>query len=259
MLDFQQIKAQYPEQLQGFERALLREYLQYKILQGLFESKLASRISFLGGTALRIIYGNYRFSEDIDLDHFGLSWENFEDLIADVVRLLELEGFNVEVSRVAKAAFHCTIKIPDILYQHGISPLQEEKIRIQIDTAAQGYDYKPDIKILNKFDVFTQIRVTPVSLLLSQKIYAAVNRKRPKGRDFYDITFLLAQTMPDYDFLNLKMEIDSPEKLRQWVLGKIEDYDFDGLAEDVGHFLLRQNEQQRVVLFKSFWEQVNLG
>jgi len=55
------------------------------------------------------------------------------------------------------------------------------------------------------------------------------------------------------------MEIDSPEKLRQWVLGIIEDYDFDALAEDVGHFLLRQNEQQRVILFKSFWEQVNLG
>jgi len=259
MLDFQQIKAQYPEQLQGFERALLREYLQYKILQGLFESKLASMVSFLGGTALRIIYGNNRFSEDIDLDHFDLQWDEFEALVGYAVRLLELEGFMVEASQVEKGAFHCTIKVPEILFEQGISPLQEEKVCIRVDTAAQGYDYQPEIKILNKFDVFTQIRVTPVSLLLSQKIFAAVNRKRAKGRDFYDITFLLAQTTPDYDFLNLKMEIDSPEKLRQWVLGIIEDYDFDALAEDVGHFLLRQNEQQRVILFKSFWEQVNLG
>ena len=73
MLDFEQIKKQYSPQLQGFQRAILREYLQYKILQAVFESKQASRLSFLGGTALRIIHRNTRFSEDNGLDNFGLS------------------------------------------------------------------------------------------------------------------------------------------------------------------------------------------
>ncbi len=258
MLDFEQIKAQYPEQLQGFERALLREYLQYKILQGLFESKFASRISFLGGTALRIIYSNNRFSEDIDLDHFGLRWEEFEDLVGDAVRLLELEGFNVDVNRVEKAAFHCTIKFPDILYEHGISPLQEEKIRIQIDTVAQEYDYQPDVKILNKFDVFTQVRVTPLSLLLSQKIYAAVNRKRPKGRDFYDITFLFGLTKPDFSFIHQKLGVSAPGELREMVLTKVASYDFNTLAEDVAPFLMNRGQKKRVQQFIMFWKQVEL-
>ena len=36
MLDFQQIRDQYPPELQPFEKGILREYLQYKILQGDF-------------------------------------------------------------------------------------------------------------------------------------------------------------------------------------------------------------------------------
>ena len=66
MLDLQQIKNEYSEPLQGYERAIVREYLQYKILQAIFESKHASHLSFLGGTALRIVHGNSRFSEDIE-------------------------------------------------------------------------------------------------------------------------------------------------------------------------------------------------
>jgi len=258
MLDFKQIKMQYPESLQGFERAILREYMQYKILQGLFDSNLASWISFLGGTALRIVFGNHRFSEDIDLDHFGLRSDDFKILIENVIRLLELEGFNVEVSQTAEAAFHCLIKFPEILFEYGISPLPEEKIRIKIDTVAQDYEYEPEIKIINKFDVFTQIRVTPMSLLLSQKIYIAVNRKRAKGRDFYDISFLLAQTTPDYSFLKTKMEINSPEKLREWMLSQIKGYDFGALAEDVAPFLINQEDVKRVKMFKEFWKQVEL-
>jgi predicted nucleotidyltransferase component of viral defense system len=55
--------------------------LQHKILQAIFESTLASKLSFLGGTALRIVHGNSHFSEDINPDKFGLSWEAFGELI----------------------------------------------------------------------------------------------------------------------------------------------------------------------------------
>ncbi len=178
MLDFQQIKDQYPENMQRFERAILREYLQYKVLQAIFDSKHSSKLAFLGGTALRIVYGNNRFSEDIDLDNFGLSWSEFEDVIQKVKRFLELEGFEIEVRNIAKGAYRCYLRIPALLYEQNLSPFQQEKILIQVDTTAQGYKYEPEIKILNKFDVFTEIRVTPLDILLSQKIYTAVNRKK---------------------------------------------------------------------------------
>jgi len=258
MLDLQQIKQEYPESLQGYERAIVREYLQFKILQAIFESTQASKLSFLGGTALRIIHGNSRFSEDIDLDNFGLSWQAFGELIQKVKLFLELEGFLVETSLVAKDAFHCDLRFPKLLYDQGLSPHQQEKILIQLDTAAQGYPYSPEVRILNKFDVFTEIRVTPLSILLSQKIYTAVNRKRPKGRDFYDITFLFSKTKPDFGFIKQKMGISSPESLREELLLKIEAFDFDALADDVAPFLISKEQVKRVVKFREFWKQVQL-
>ena len=258
MLDLQQIKNEYPEPLQGYERAIVREYLQYKILQAVFESAQASQLSFLGGTALRIVHGNSRFSEDIDLDNFGLSWQAFGELIQRVKLFLELEGFLVETSMVAKDAFHCDLRFPKPLYEQGLSPHQQEKILIQLDTVAQGFPYSPEVRILNKFDVFTEIRVTPSSVLLSQKIYTAVNRKRLKGRDFYDITFLLSKTRPDFGFINQKMGIASPEGLREELLLRIEALDFDALAEDVGPFLIAKDQVKRVVKFREFWKQVDL-
>ncbi|MBU1256289.1 nucleotidyl transferase AbiEii/AbiGii toxin family protein, partial [Patescibacteria group bacterium] len=198
MLDFKQIRDQYPDKLHVFGKALLREFLQYKILQAIFEGKMADKLVFLGGTALRIIHGNNRFSEDIDLDNFGLTWQEFGEMIKGVERLLRLEGFEVETRNVSKGAYRCYIKFPSLLYQQKLSPYKEEKILIQVDTAGQGFEYEPEIRILNKFDVFTEIRVTPMDILLSQKIYTAVSRKRIKGRDFYDISFLMGLTKPNY-------------------------------------------------------------
>jgi len=258
MLDLQQIKHGYPELLQGYDRALVREYLQCKILQAIFDSTHASKLSFLGGTALRIVHGNSRFSEDIDLDNFGLSWQAFGELVQKVKLFLELEGLLVETSMVVKDAFHCDLKFPKLLYEQGLSPHQQEKILIQLDTIAQGYTYIPDVKILNKFDVFTEIRVTPLNVLLSQKIFTALNRKRPKGRDFYDITFLLSKTKPDFGFIKQKMGVTSPESLREKLLLKVEEFEFDTLAQDVAPFLITKEQVKRVVKFREYWKQAEL-
>lgn len=259
MLEFQQIKEQYPENLQRFERSILREYLQYKILQAIFDSKHASRLSFLGGTALRIVYGNTRFSEDIDLDNLGLSWQEFEEVIQKVSRFLSLEGFEVEIKNVKKGAYHCNLRFPELLYEQGLSPLPGEKILIQVDTTAQGFEYQPEVVLLNKFDVFAEIRVTPLDILLSQKIFTAVNRKRPKGRDFYDITFLASRTKPDYGFLSQKLGIETEIQLKEEIKSRIANYDFKAISNDVAPFLMNQNEIKRVEKFREFWEQINLG
>ena len=71
MLDLAQIQAQYPVTLRPFGRFILREYLQHKLLQLIYDSPLGARFIFLGGTCLRIVHGNRRFSEDLDFDNTG--------------------------------------------------------------------------------------------------------------------------------------------------------------------------------------------
>lgn len=43
MISLNQIEQHYPENLRGFKRNILREYLQYKILEVIFNSRLALR------------------------------------------------------------------------------------------------------------------------------------------------------------------------------------------------------------------------
>lgn len=258
MLSLKQILENYPVDMRGFEEEILREYLQYKLLQGIFNLRESNQFNFIGGTAIRIIFGSDRFSEDIDFDNFGLSWEKFNHIMENTRNFLILEGFSVETTFTNKGAFHCAVRFPNILSQYGLPSQRDQKIHIRVDTTAQGVDYVPELQVINKFDVFSGIRVPPVDILLSMKIVAALSRKRPKGRDFFDITFLLGQTQPNYSFLNQKKGIGTSELLREAMFQRIDPLDFDALANDVSPFLIRKGDVNRVKLFKTYWEQAVL-
>ncbi|MBI2427113.1 MAG: nucleotidyl transferase AbiEii/AbiGii toxin family protein [Candidatus Kerfeldbacteria bacterium] len=258
MLTLEQIEQQYPDNLRAFKRPLLREYLQYKILEVIFASEYATKLSFLGGTALRIVYGNNRFSEDIDFDNFGLEDHEFDAVAQKVKAGLEAEGFKVEIDIVGKEAYRCNVRFPNLLFDSGLSSHQEEKIRIQIDSLAHGFAYQPERKILNKFDVFTEIFVTPQDVLLSQKISAAVSRKRAKGRDFYDIVFLLSFTKPNYPYLQQKIGVGEPEALRARMITLADTLDLIDLARDVEPFLFHPSDSKKIELFRDFMKQATL-
>ena len=256
MLNLNQIKKYYPEYLQPFEKHILREYIQYKILEIVYSSKQSAKLSFLGGTALRLIYNNNRFSEDLDFDNFNLSKKEFIQLTKDVKQGLEKQGFIIEIKQIFKGAFRCYIKIPEILFMNQISDLKDEKITIQIDTVPHNFKYLPNKKIINKFDVFTSILVTPLDIILSQKIYALFNRKRIKGRDIYDILFLWPQASPNYQYLKEKINIDNKENLKKKLLAFCEKINLKELTQDLKPFLFKSEDSKRVRMFKNFIEQI---
>lgn len=258
MLNLSQIEQYYPEKLRVFRKNILREYLQYKILEIIFDLPLANQLSFLGGTALRIIYGNPRFSEDLDFDNFGLSQKDFLFLADKIRNGLEKQGYLVEIRNVFKGAYRCYIKLPGILFDNQLSKIKEQKIMIQIDTAAHQFDYLPDKKILNKFDVFTQILVTPLDILLSQKIYAVLNRRRPKGRDFFDIIFLLQKTKPNYKYLQEKIGIDNSQELKEKLVKHSANLNFNIIIKDLEPFLFNPSDSQKIKLFPKYIQQVEL-
>ena len=258
MLTLEQIQQQYPENLRVFKRGLLREYLQYKILEIIFASEYVGRISFLGGTALRLIYGNLRFSEDLDFDNFGITEQEFKNLSEKIKIGLELQGLKAEMKVAGKNAYRCNIRLPEILFANKLSAYQEEKILIQVDSFAHNFRYKPDKKNLNKFGMFLEVFVTPTDILLSQKIYASLGRKRAKGRDFYDIVFLLAFTKPNYEYLKEKVGIDNPKELKEKFLLLDGGFDFEELARDVEPFLFSPSDSKRVKLFIDYIKQAEL-
>lgn len=258
MLNLSTIEKYYPVNERPFKKSILREYLQYKILEIIFNSKIGQELAFLGGTNLRIVHGNSRFSEDLDFDNFGLTEEQFASLISEVKKGLELQGYKVGIKNVFKGAYRSYIRMPNILFNNDMSNMQEEKILIQIDTVPHAFDYTRDLKILNKFDVFTQIYTTPLDILLSQKIYAAINRSRAKGRDFFDIVFLLPQTNPNYEYLEKKLGIKNGQELKEALVSKTVNFDFNELAKDVEPFLVSPGDSKKVKMFIPYIQSVEL-
>ena len=216
-----------------------------------------------GGTCLRLVHQNTRFSEDLDFDNFNLGSEDFKNLSSIIAKALEKEGYEVEIRNVLRGAFHCYIRFPELLYKEGLSGHREEKILIQLDTQRnaaqpQHFNFEPERHILNKFDVFTEILTTPPDILLAQKFYAILNRPRPKGRDFFNVTFLLGKTKPNYDYLTLKVGIDSSQKLKLAILDRCSQIDMAEMAKDVAPFLFDAKDEKRVKLFVEYIRQVAL-
>jgi len=256
MISLDQILAQYPQNFRHFKESILKEYLQYKILNSIFNSAYAPKMAFLGGTALRIIYESTRFSEDLDFDNFNLSHDEFMDLGKIIKADLILEGLQIEIVTITKNAYRIKIRIPQLLFDSGLSAMKEQKILIQVDTIAQNFKYTPDKPFLNKFDVFTQINAVPKDLLFSQKIYASVNRKRPMGRDFFDIVFLHGiQAKPNFEYLKKNIGIDNQKKLKKYLLEKTTALNFEALAKDVEPLLFDSRDKKKVMFFREFIKQ----
>lgn len=252
MLELNQIESFYPEAVRVFKKNILREYLQYKILEIIFESKYANRLALMGGTSIRIIYGSHRFSEDLDFDNFNLTKEQFENMSAIVQDKLALEGYAVEIRNVFKTAFHRYIGVLSILYESGISQHRDEKLMVRLDTQPQGIEYESDKTIINKFDVFTRINVVPEDVLLSQKILAILDRKRTMGRDVFDTIFLFGRTTPNYDYLRFKANIANMSELKEMLLSKCSKLDFDRLSRDVEPFLINPGDSKKILLFREY-------
>ncbi len=251
MLTLDQIRPFYPEQLHPYSKFLLREYLQFKILEIVYESPYGAGLCFLGGTCLRIVHENQRFSEDLDFDNLSLTEADFAKVASLIEQELTKEGFETELKTVMKGAWHCYIKFPSLLFDEGLSGHREETILIQLDTEPQHFVFEPERTLLNRFDVFTTILTTPLPLLMAQKMYAVVNRKRNKGRDFYDLVFLMSRNIqPNYEYLDLKLTVSDAKSLKKVILEKCQMLDMEEMAKDVEPFLFKPMDRNKVIHFE---------
>src|SRR5690606_26992711 len=112
---------------------------------------------------------------------------------------------------------------------------------------------------LNKFDVFTTVFTTPLDILLAQKCYAVLNRKRNKGRDFFDIVFLLGKDVkPNYDYLFQKIKIENASELKKQILKHCSTIDMKEMAKDVSPFLIHPDDVKKIWHFEAYFRDVEL-
>ena len=183
----------------------LREILQQIALLGLWRGKFFEHAAFYGGTALRVLYGLDRYSEDLDFSLLKPSTAFSLGAYGDALRR-ELASFGFEVSfesrkRNAKSAIESAFLKANTLQQlivvraaatvmrpqHAGEVL---KIKLEVDTdPPSGFETESRAVLL---PVPFAVRAYSLPDLFAGKMHALLCRKwktRVKGRDWYDLVW----------------------------------------------------------------------
>ena len=257
MIDLKALQNFFPVPLRGnplYLEYMVKEYLQYQMLDIIYNSDHRDQFSFIGGTCIRIIHGIARFSEDLDFDVVNGDRDQFNQLTDLVIRKLRDLGFPAQADDKVKdgklKAFRRNISFPGFMYNLGLSQHREKRFLIKMEAQAHRFTYAPEKKIIQKFNVFTQINIVPVDILLSMKIAAMLERQ--KGRDYYDCIFLMGRTRPNMAYLRQKMGIATPTVLKKRILASLKGLDLNRKKSDFKHLIFNQDEVEKVGLFPSF-------
>lgn len=200
-----------PTNLSEREQAL-REILQELTLIGLWRAKFFEHAAFYGGTALRILHGLDRFSEDLDftLTTPGLdfSWNHYSAAVEDE---LNSYGFKVEISEKLKShssairsAFLKTNTLESLIQVgatesslKGMHSRVMIRIKVEIDTKPfPGLHFE---QLYTKHPFPRPIRVVTKPDLFASKMHAALYRawkNRVKGRDWWDVIWFIRYDTP---------------------------------------------------------------
>ncbi len=163
-----------------------RDYVQHLLLWQLYSQ--TQEMVFKGGTALRVVYGGNRYSEDLD---FNASEEPapLQALWEKVIRRLADFGLMAEMRNAWASDVGYSF---DISFQGPLYDGQDRskgKIRIDINRRPEEVESRRELVTCEYDDVrpFVVTVLTPEHLL-AEKVRALLVRRKP--RDLYDIWLL---------------------------------------------------------------------
>lgn len=176
------------------KRAIIREYLQVKILQLLYAQKFSKRVFFVGGTALRILHGLDRFSEDLDFDAPKLTQSEIHKMLSGIRDALKRENVSAEMyqNKTAKKTYF-ELRFPMLLFETGISPNRSEKLAIQFDFEPFWKNQNREVLLLNRFGFLARVVSKTLDQFVVEKLAAYIGRKETAARDLYDLVWLMSR------------------------------------------------------------------
>jgi predicted nucleotidyltransferase component of viral defense system len=258
MIRIEQIRNFFPAQIRGdsgFDKYMLKEYLQLMILDYLSSTPSIRKMAFIGGTNLRLVKGIDRFSEDLDFDCKEFSKTEFIEMTNGVIQFLERSGLRVEIrdkENPKLTAFRRNIYFPELLFDLGLSGHKEERFMIKIESQDQGISYPHVMTNIKGCGFFFPFPVPSDGVLCSMKIAAMLTRA--KGRDFYDLMFLLPQSTPDYDFLSKRCGIHNLQEFKQATSKLLKTVDLNKKQKDFEHLLFNKTSGEKILRFGEFVE-----
>jgi len=230
LIQIEQLAKRY--QIDDF--TIFREYLQLFFLNYFYQQPESAEVYFKGGTAIRLLFGSVRFSEDLDFST-KLNKNKIASIIkkteADIKR--ELPELKIVLWHLGKSTTRFRIKYhhPDLKYP----------LAIRLDFHHVAKLPKTQITAL-KTDF--PIVIYPLILHLSETAILAEKEKaletRGKGRDFFDVWYLWQKGIA---FV--------PKIKKEALLQKIKACSQARLRRDLSQFLPQSYRQQMVESLKA--------
>lgn len=186
----------------------LREVMQEIALLGLWRGKFFEKAAFYGGTALRVLYGLDRYSEDLDFsllkqgDGFDLAdySESLKRELASFGFAVEIESRKKQAQTAVQSAFlkaDTRTQMITVEFERGLIQQvprnQVLKIKLEVDTDPPP-GFSTEVRYLLRPVPFA-VRTLSLPDLFAGKMHAVLCREwksRAKGRDWYDLVWFAA-------------------------------------------------------------------
>ena len=244
----------------------LKEVFQEIALLGLYQGGFFEKAAFYGGTALRILHGLPRFSEDLDFTLLEKNSNfNLEKYFDSIIDEFEALGIKIEIAKKEKKDFASDIasaflkngtaihtlkieanNVENIL--NGVHSGKKLKIKFEVDINPP-FKFKKEKKTLLLPKTFNVITMT-LPNLYAGKMHAVLCRKwasRVKGRDWYDFEWYVKRNTPlnlihlqerMLESGDLDKNINLDEKLfKEFMYKRIDELDINGAIKEVSPFI----------------------
>ena len=181
--------------------SILREYLQALFLFHLYNLKKSEDIYFKGGTAIRLLYGSFRFSEDLDFSS-AIDADSASELLQDAISNInkELNG-NISLAPISikKNSLISRLKF--------VSQQNAHPLTIHLEFSLREKPIMPSViqlETLYPISPYPIIKHLGWEEILAEKIRACFTRT--KSRDLFDIWYLLTKEVNlNWPLVNKKM------------------------------------------------------
>ena len=227
---------------------LLKEALQFYVLDFIYNSAYGRDLFFTGGSALRICHDLNRLSEDLDFDAKQGQRINQEKIAADLIdhfkKRLSFPNIEATISGRKKKIY---LKFP-IFHDLKVSQESESEklyVKLEIMENISKY-YQTEFIPVSKFDLNFVVQIYDLPTLMSSKIIAVLKRTFKKGkgdeitfkgRDYYDLLWFLQKgIIPNMKRLNDVLGTVDKKEIYQMLWGKVKEINLAYLEEDIFAF-----------------------
>lgn len=216
---------------------VVREYLQVLFLAGLSRQPGALHWYFKGGTAIRLLGNSFRFSEDLDFT-----------VTTTAPRAMQLAGKIVLAMQeeVPEIAFRSVQGLPGTVagQLRYTPPNFKYPLVIRLQCSLREHPRRPKTSLLEtEYPIpYPWIQHLDWPEILAEKVRALL--VRGKGRDLFDLWFLLTKKVPlEWPLIRAKMALYHRSVAKEDLMSAIERMDSTKLLRDMGPFLPREHRR----------------